>query len=204
MTTDFHARWHASQLRLLRAHDGSDVGGLSRSVGDARVDLNPHQIDAALFALKSPVARGVMLADEVGLGKTIEAGLCIAQRWAERRRKVLLIVPATLRPQWQRELLEKFSVPSVVLDSRAANDLKRKGAANPFAQGERVVIASYQFIASRADDVQAVPWDLVVIDEATACATSGTRRPPPRVGWWTRSAPWGARCCSPRPRSRTP
>jgi hypothetical protein len=69
----------------------------AQSLSTARVDMNPHQIDAALFALSSPLAKGVLLADEVGLGKTIEAALVIAQKWAERRRRILLIVPASLR-----------------------------------------------------------------------------------------------------------
>ena len=66
--------------------------------------MKPHQVDAALFALQSPLAKGAILADEVGLGKTIEAGLVIAQRWAERRRRILPIVPASLRKQWLQEL----------------------------------------------------------------------------------------------------
>ena len=77
--------------------EGLGEDALAQSRSTARVDLNPHQIDAALFALSSPLSKGALLADEVGLGKTIEAGLVIAQRWAERRRRILLIVPASLR-----------------------------------------------------------------------------------------------------------
>jgi SNF2 family DNA or RNA helicase len=72
--------------------EGLGEDALAQSLSTARVDLNPHQIDAALFALSSPLSKGALLADEVGLGKTIEAGLVIAQRWAERRRRILLIV----------------------------------------------------------------------------------------------------------------
>lgn len=61
---------------------------------DAQVDLNPHQIDAAMFASSNPLSKGVILADEVGLGKTIEAGLLIAQHWAERKCRILIITPA--------------------------------------------------------------------------------------------------------------
>ncbi len=53
---------------------------VTRSAAGAKVDLNPHQLDAALFALEHPLSRGVLLADEVGLGKTIEASLVMAQR----------------------------------------------------------------------------------------------------------------------------
>ena len=75
---------------------GTGEDALAQSLSTARVDMNPHQVDAALFALASPLSKGVLLADEVGLGKTIEASLVIAQRWAERRRRILLIVPRVL------------------------------------------------------------------------------------------------------------
>ncbi len=77
---------------------------------DAQVDLNPHQIDAALFATSNPLSKGAILADEVGLGKTIEAGLLIAQKWAERKRRILVITPANLRKQWHQELADKFGI----------------------------------------------------------------------------------------------
>jgi N12 class adenine-specific DNA methylase len=73
-------------------------------------------VDVALFALSSPLSKGALLADEVGLGKTIETGLAITQRWAERKRHILLIVPASLRKQWSQELFDKFS--TAVVDPR--------------------------------------------------------------------------------------
>ena len=84
---------------------------ISRAMASARVDMNPHQIDAACFALKSPLEKGVLLADEVGLGKTIEASLVMAQKWAEGKRNILLVVPASLRKQWNQELRDKFELP---------------------------------------------------------------------------------------------
>jgi superfamily II DNA or RNA helicase len=161
--TPFHAKFWAQNLRLAR-HDGVDA--ISRSIGNARVDLNPHQVDAALFALRSPYSKGVLLADEVGLGKTIEASLILAQKWAERRRRILLIVPATLRKQWQVELEDKFFLPSIILEARAANALAKKGVANPFAIDDKIVISSYQFVFAKREYVRQLPWDLVVIDEA--------------------------------------
>jgi len=161
--TPFHAKFWAQRLRLAR-YDGVDA--ISRSIGNARVDLNPHQVDAALFALRSPYSKGVLLADEVGLGKTIEASLILAQKWAERRRRVLLVVPATLRKQWQVELEDKFFLPSIILEARAANALAKKGIANPFAVDDKIVICSYQFLFTKRDLVHQVSWDLVVIDEA--------------------------------------
>ncbi len=154
MSTSFHSKYWAASL-LLRGPSGS-IGSIGRSLANARVDLNPHQVDAALFAIRSPLNRGVLLADEVGLGKTVEAGIVITQRWAERRRKILLILPATLRKQWQGELTEKFSLPSTILE----------GAKIPVDPHGAIAICSYHFAAARASDIAAVPWDLVVIDEA--------------------------------------
>ena len=128
--------------------------------------MNPHQVDAALFALASPLSKGVVLADEVGLGKTIEASLVIAQRWAERRRRILLIVPASLRKQWSQELIDKFSLPSVIIESRSFNQAKKAGVLRPFEHSDKVVITSYEFAATKADDVAHGRWDLVVYDEA--------------------------------------
>lgn len=154
--------YHAHKLTV--AGNGEDA--FTQSLTSARVEMNPHQVDAALFALKSPFAKGVLLADEVGLGKTIEAGLVMSQRWAERRRRVLLVVPASLRKQWQQELFEKFSIKSVILDAKTYGDQRRGGVPRPFETKDAVVIVSYEFAARKADDVRAVAWDLVVFDEA--------------------------------------
>lgn len=162
--TPHQSRLFAEQLTLQRAVGSIDH--LSRSIANARVDLNPHQVDAALFAFRSPLTKGVIFADEVGLGKTIEAGLVLTQRWAERRRRILLIVPATLRKQWQQELASKFFIPSTVMDSRSFNRAADNGAPSALEPSDNVVIASYQFVASKHEAVARVPWDLVVVDEA--------------------------------------
>src|ERR1700682_5063007 len=125
--------------------EGLGEDALTQSLSTARVDLNPHQVDAALFALSSPLSKGALLADEVGLGKTIEASLAIAQRWAERRRRILLIVPASLRKQGSQELFDKFSLPSFILESRSYNEAMKRGVAMPFFQDGRIVITSYEF-----------------------------------------------------------
>ena len=86
--------------QLSRNRGGADDDKLTGVLSEARVDLNPHQVMAALFAFQSPFSKGVILADEVGLGKTIEAGIVISQFWAERKRRILIVAPATLRRQW--------------------------------------------------------------------------------------------------------
>ncbi len=136
--TPYHCQYWAHLLTLKGA--GGSIENLTRSISNARVDLNPHQVDAALFALRSPLSKGAILADEVGLGKTIEAGIVLAQRWAERKRRILLIVPATLRKQWQQELDEKFFLPSVVLDSVLFNRMRKTGEGNPFLQDDKIII----------------------------------------------------------------
>ena len=164
MYTPYHSKYWAAALTCKGA--GGSIDSLSRSIASAKVDLNPHQVDAALFAIRSPLSKGVLLADEVGLGKTIEAGLVLSQMWAERRRRLLVIVPATLRKQWQQELLEKFALPSTILESQTYDAARRAGNVTPFQPRDQVVICSYHFAAARSAEIQAVKWDLVVVDEA--------------------------------------
>ena len=145
---------------------GQSADLLASTLVDAQVDLNPHQVEGALFAFRNPLSKGVILADEVGLGKTIEAGLVIAQRWAERRRHILIVVPANLRKQWHQELLEKFGIEALILDSDSHKGQRAQGNPQPFFQTARPVICSYQFAQRKADELQRVRWDLAVLDEA--------------------------------------
>jgi ERCC4-related helicase len=161
--TNYHAKYLAHELTR-RAAAGT-VEGIVNVLADARVDLNPHQVEAALFASQNPFSKGVILADETGLGKTIEAGLLIAQKWAERKRKILVILPANLRKQWSQELNEKFSLPSSILESKTASLIIRNGKFNPFESNE-IVICSYQFAHRSEHFIRAIAWDLIVIDEA--------------------------------------
>ncbi len=150
---------------LTRSLPSDNLGKLTASLQDAQVDLTPHQIDAALFAFKSPLSKGAILADEVGLGKTIEAGIILSQFWAEHRRHLLIIAPANLRKQWATELHEKFYLPSRILESKTFNGYIEQGNLNPF-NCEEIVICSYQFAKAKAAYLKQTPWDLVVIDEA--------------------------------------
>ena len=158
----YHAKYYAYQLS--RA-GGAGIDRLGRALFDATVEINPHQIEAAMFALRSPLSNGVLLADEVGLGKTIEAGLVLCQYWAENRRKLLIITPASLRKQWALELQEKFNLPSTILDSHSYREFQKAGHSYPFEQNQ-IVICSYHYAARLASEVKSVTWDLVVMDEA--------------------------------------
>lgn len=161
--TDYHAKYFAYELTKRSPSDS--VEKLTRSLADAQVDLNPHQVDAALFAFRSPLSRGAILADEVGLGKTIEAGIVISQKWAERKRKLLIIVPANLRKQWNQELLDKFFLPSTILETKSFNQAIAAGNLNPFDRDD-IIICSYHFARAKDAYLKHVQWDLVVIDEA--------------------------------------
>ena len=155
---------YLSWLLTKKSADNS-VDSLASTLIDSQVDLNPHQVDAALFAFKNPLSQGVLLADEVGLGKTIEAGLVIAQTWAERKKRILIITPANLRKQWYQELYDKFGLKAVIFEAKIYNQFKKEGCTKPFIQDE-IIICSYQFAKSKANDIKNIAWDLVVIDEA--------------------------------------
>src|SRR6266478_3492504 len=162
--TDYHAKYFAHELTKRCSSDSLEK--LAGAVAGAQVDLNPHQVDAALFAFNSPLSKGALIADEVGLGKTIEAGLVISQKWAERKRRILIIVPSNLRKQWYQELAEKFFLPCQLLETKSYNAAIRQGNFRPFEIKDHIVICSYQFARKQAADVANTPWDLVVIDEA--------------------------------------
>ncbi len=159
--TPYHAKYFAWDLTR---HAPEGLDRLSMSLFDAQVDLNPHQIEAALFALRSPLSKGVILADEVGLGKTIEAGLVICQYWAERKRRILVICPASIRKQWALELQEKFNLPAVVLDAKSLRRARRTPQ-EAFEQ-PAVIIVSFNFAYTMRSEVRVQKWDMVVIDEA--------------------------------------
>lgn len=162
--TSYHAKYFAHELT--RQLPSNDIGKLTASLQDAQVDLNPHQVEAALFAFQSPLSNGAILADEVGLGKTIEAGIILSQQWAERKRKLLIICPSNLRKQWSQELADKFFLTSTILETKSFNQNIKDKNLNPFNQKDSIVICSYQFAKSKSAYLEVTPWDLVIIDEA--------------------------------------
>jgi conjugative relaxase-like TrwC/TraI family protein len=184
--TAYHAKYFAHDLTR------RSVGGIDRlsmALFDASVDLNPHQIEAALFALESPLSKGVILADEVGLGKTIEAGIVLCQLWAERKRRLLVICPASLRKQWALELQEKFNLPARVLDSKSVQDDERKGTSSLAEQA--ILVMSFNYASSLREEIKAISWDMVVIDEAHKLRNA--YRPSNKVGQAIRWSTDGSR-----------
>lgn len=155
ISSDYQAKYIAHELERVYAND--DVAKLSGLMFDAQIAPAPHQIDAALFALNSPNTRGIIMADEVGLGKTIEAGIVIMQYWAERKRKILVVSPSSLRQQWAQELQEKFNLFATIVDSKS---IKSHAIAK-----DGIYICSYEF-ANRNVEKLTSGWDLLVLDEA--------------------------------------
>lgn len=156
----FHQRILAEQITLKR-----NDGGLERvapALAEACVDLNPHQLQAVTFALESLSTGGCILGDEVGLGKTIEAGLTLAQLAAEGRNRILILAPAPLRAQWRDEMWDKFGIIAECVDGPSA---RASGRLNPF-DAPVPIICSVPFMTNRAHQARQIPWDLVVIDEA--------------------------------------
>ena len=177
--TPYHAKYYAHELT--KRYSSNSLQKFTASLADAQVDLNPHQVDAALFAFHSPLSKGAVLADEVGLGKTIEAGIVISQKWAERKRKILIVAPANLRKQWNQEIADKFFLPSVILEAKSFTEELQKANFNPFEQKDKIVLCSYQFVKSKAVYISKVDWDLVVFDEAHRLRNvykTSTKQPP--------------------------
>jgi superfamily II DNA or RNA helicase len=158
MSHPIHRRLLAEQLLgLRRSTEGRRYASAQRS---GRIDANPHQIDAVIFALGRVRDGGCILADEVGLGKTIEAGLVMAQLRAEGASRILLVAPKALLGQWRDELFSLFGI-SVV-------DPGARGGDNPF-EGEGVFLVGRDLLGSERSLEQmraSGPFDLCVVDEA--------------------------------------
>jgi ERCC4-related helicase len=162
--TPHQAKYYAYELSKKCKSDSAEKFGAT--LLDAKVDLNPHQVEAALFAFKSPLSKGAILADEVGLGKTIEAGILLSQKWAEGSKRILIICPSSLRKQWANELEDKFYLPSEVIETKSFNKKFKGGNKNPFDNKTKIQICSYHFARNKAEYIQLNSWDLVVLDEA--------------------------------------
>lgn len=164
LITPYQAKYFAYELLKRASSDSTEKFGAA--LLDAKVELNPHQVEAALFAFKSPFSKGAILADEVGLGKTIEAGILLSQQWAENKRRILIICPSSLRKQWFNELADKFYLNSEVIESKNFNAKYKSGVTNPFDDNSSIKICSYQYASKQAELIQLTSWDLVVMDEA--------------------------------------
>lgn len=164
MNNKFLAKWYINHLDC--KHSGSTIDRISMTLFNSKIKLTPHQIDAALFAFKSPINKGVLLADEVGLGKTIEAGIIIAQLRLEKKANILIIAPASLIRQWNYELYDKFFLESQIMDRKMFSNYIRKGFINPFDVYKGITICSYQFASRNSGLIHNSNFEMVIIDEA--------------------------------------
>lgn len=134
---------------------------------NADIEPNPHQVNAFCAAIQALKTGGIILADEVGLGKTIEAGLVLNYVLDNGAKKVLISLPATLRKQWEVELLEKFGRQAVILDRYTVeHDLANVQTHLGNADEVSIVIASYDYSSKLIKRFPHVKWDFLIIDEA--------------------------------------
>ena len=177
------------------------------SLGHTRVDVKPHQVGVVHRVITSYPHR-FLLCDEVGLGKTIEAGMILKELRTRRIvKRCLIIVPPSLRRQWQFELKTKFNEVFPILDTDTVRHLEKTEGytENPFLRYDNVIVSEAWVTSdARSNEVRQVDWDMIIVDEAHhvrstrrgnrvvttrlysgSCATSPTRPRPRNV-----------RCCS--------
>lgn len=173
----------AAHLRLLAQLVGHAYSFEPNSaLSNARLEPKLHQAFVAHRVVAQKLAPRMILADEVGLGKTIEAGLIIKELRARQSvERVLIVTPASLMRQWQSELSSKFNEPFELVDGTAAKHFGR-GGRNPFATLHSV-ICSLPFASQPKRSAQIVDagWDLVVFDEAHRVRRSGANPSTARV-----------------------
>jgi ERCC4-related helicase len=163
MSNVFLQRYLAEKLTLKKM--AGNINRISSILAKSSIQLNSYQIYATMYAFDSPLQRGAILADEVGLGKTIEAGIVISQLWSEGKRRVLIICPASIRKQWQDELSNRFGLDSEVIDSPIFEERVNSGKSIPLTY-EGVFIVSLHFAYKKKGIIEKQAWNCVVIDEA--------------------------------------
>lgn len=156
--TPFHAYYTARLLETLQDDDK-----FIPTFASSDIRVYPYQIGAALFATRSPYAKGVVLMDESGLGKSTEAMLVVTQKWYEGKNRILILVPnADLLVQWEKLITEKYSIPFVTI----SNTAQLASAENTFEQ-DAVVLTTFDFATQSSSLVEKIAWDITVFEEAS-------------------------------------
>ncbi|WP_445343570.1 DISARM system SNF2-like helicase DrmD [Bifidobacterium sp. ESL0819] len=145
---------------------------------ESHIDPNPHQANAFCAAIDAIKTGGIVLADEVGLGKTIEAGLVLRYMQESGAKKILIVLPASLRKQWELELEDKFDMKSVILDRLTLeHDAENWHEKLADKQNSQIVITSYDYSSKLMKRFPDVKWDSLIIDEAHNLRNlNGTKR----------------------------
>ena len=142
-------------------------GSPFRCLLNTKIEINPHQINAFCAAIQALKTGGIVLADEVGLGKTIEAGLTLKYVLDSGAKRVLIALPATLRKQWEVELEEKFSLKATILDRLTVeSNLSFWKSCLENRDKVRIVITSYDYSSKLMQRFPNLKWDFIIIDEA--------------------------------------
>lgn len=184
MSNDFIQRYLAEKLTLNKM--AGNLQRISSTLAKSSIQLNPYQIHAVIYAFNSPLQRGAILADEVGLGKTIEAGIVLSQLWAEGRRRILIVCPASIRRQWQDELSSRFGLSSEVIDSQIFDNRVNSGDSVPLTY-DGVFIISLQFAYKKKGLIAKQSWNCVVIDEAHRLRNVYKGRDASKMAWEIRN-----------------
>lgn len=134
---------------------------------ESHIDPNPHQFNAFCAAIDAIKTGGIVLADEVGLGKTIEAGLVLRYMRESGAKKILIVLPASLRKQWELELEDKFDLKPAILDRLTLeHDAENWHERLANKQNFQIVITSYDYSSKLMKRFPDVKWDFLIIDEA--------------------------------------
>ena len=184
-TAKFHEELKARRLleRLMLKRNPLDYRAYVETFRESLIDANPHQVEAIIFALEKLENGGCILADEVGLGKTLEAGLVISQFHARRCFNILIVVPTSLAGQWNSELRKLFHISSRIVTSADKRKLKKDEPEQLFEK-DGVYILGREF-ASRLERTRVLSkklWDLIVVDEAHEMFANIYRRFTARTG----------------------
>ena len=166
--THQHARYFAHELTKRSSSDNED--NLASAISAAQVDLDPQQIGIAPLGFRSPLSKGAAVAHEVGLGESIEARILLAPHWAEGRPTLPVICPANPQKRWTQERLHKFSLSSVILETRPANETTPAGDLNAIQQ-LKITICSSPFARLKEQHLRKSPSNLVVFDGRRVCGT---------------------------------
>ena len=184
MSNVFLQKYLAEKLTLKKM--AGNINRISSTLAKSSIQLNPYQIYATMYAFDSPLQRGAILADEVGLGKTIEAGIVISQLWSEGKRRIIIICPASIRKQWQDELSNRFALDSEVIDGPIFEERVNSGKSIPLTY-EGIFIVSLHFAYKKKGLIEKQAWNCVVIDEAHRLRNVYKGRDASKMAWEIRS-----------------